>query len=168
MRADNVTRAPLAPILTCLLLVLACGRDGGGAEAARSLEPRAQRFEVKIVQLRRISPLLVRVDTATGMAWRMGLLNEGRWELLPAAAGGVPSPDGSEPGRYSIEPVRQSRGTPTLVRVDRLSGRVWRKGATNAGPWVLVPNPGDEAPPQGAGQLELPAGETPAAGPEAP
>jgi hypothetical protein len=76
----------------------------------------------------------------------MGLMGEGRWEPLAEGPDGVPSPGATAPGRYSIRPISQKRGAPTLVRSDHLTGRVWRKGSKSDGPWVLVPNPGEEEP----------------------
>ena len=142
MQVDNLTRALLAGILACLLILL--GRGFAAEDPAASASP--ERFTVRPVKLQRGPQMLLREDTATGEAWRMGLMDAGRWQPLPEGPDGVPSPGASAPGRYSIRPVSQKRGAPTLVRSDHLSGRTWRKGTKGDGPWILVPNPGEEAP----------------------
>jgi hypothetical protein len=147
MQADNVARALLALILVCLLFLL--GRTWGGGSAADDesavVSGSPERFIIRPVSMRRGSPLLLRVDTATGQVWQMGLMDEGRWGPLLEGPDGVPSPGATEPGRYSIRPVGQRRGGPTLVRTDAVTGRNWRKGSTSKGPWVLIPNPPGEA-----------------------
>jgi hypothetical protein len=71
----------------------------------------------------------------------MGAMQAPRWFPLAEGDEGVPSPDATVPGRYTIEAATQNRGAPTLVRIDRATGRIWRKGSTSTGPWVGVPNP---------------------------
>ncbi len=66
-------------------------------------------------------------------------------EPLAEGSDGVPSPGATRPGRYVVRAISQTRGAPTLVRSDRLTGRIWRKGSKNEGPWVLVPSPGEAA-----------------------
>jgi hypothetical protein len=148
MQVDNLTRALLAGILAFLLILLVqgCSRGSADGDLATAGSPVPERFSLRPVNLQRGPPLLLRHDTATGEAWRMGLMDKGRWEALAEGPDGVPSPGATAPGRYSIRPISQKRGAPTLVRSDRLTGRVWRKGSKSDGPWVLVPNPGDEAP----------------------
>ena len=146
MQVDNLTRALLAGILVCLLILLGQGFGRGSADddrAAASTSP--ERFRLRIIKLQRGAPILLRSDTATGQAWQMGLMDAGRWQPLAEGPDGGPSPDATRPGRYSIHPVAQKRGAPTLVRGDHLTGRIWRKGTKGDGPWVLVPNPGEEA-----------------------
>ena len=145
--ADNVTRALLAAILVCLAILVGRAQSG---EAPAEPEASAVRFEVRPVAMKRGAPLLLRTDTATGEAWSMGAMDAGRWDALREGSAGIPSPGASAPGRYSIRAVVQRRGSPTLVRSDHATGRVWRKGSTNAGPWVLVPNPESPAAPAAA------------------
>lgn len=143
MQADNITRALLGSILVCGLVIV--GQGLGSGEAA--MEPAApapaedMRFEVTPVPRRNASVLLVRLDTVTGQTWEMGALDEGLWKSFAEGPEGVPSPDASEPGRYSLVAVGQRRGAPTLVRTDHRTGRIWRVATTNQGPWVPVPNP---------------------------
>lgn len=146
MRADNVARILLVLILGCLLIPLGCDRSGGGAgdDPAAAASPTRDRFTLRTVSLRRDPPLLLRIDTATGQVWRMGLMDEGRWLPLIEGPDGVPSPGASRSGRYAVRAAGgRGRGGPTLLRTDRVTGRVWRKGSTNQGPWVLIPNPGE-------------------------
>jgi len=147
MQADNVARVLLVLILGCLLILLGQGWSGGSAadDPAAAVSPSPERFILRPVTLRRGPPLLLRVDTATGQLWRMGVMDEGRWEPLVEGPDGVPSPGASAPGRYSVRPIGQRRGGPTLVRTDHLTGRSWRKGSTGKGPWVLIPIPEEEA-----------------------
>jgi hypothetical protein len=147
--ADNLSRALLVLILLCLVFLILRG-EGPGPEALPAPEPTAaqsgvERYSVRMVKLLRGAPIVLRSDTATGEAWRMGLLAPGQWEALPEGPGGVPSAGAEEPGRYSIHAVAQNRGAFTLVRTDHHTGRIWRKGLKNAGGWVAVPNPGEEA-----------------------
>jgi hypothetical protein len=169
MQVDNLSRALLALILVCLLLLLlGLGRSGGSAAVAPPPAASAKHFITHGVKLNRTPPRLIRMNTATGQAWEMGLLDRALWKPLPEGPEGVPSPDATEPGRYVFVAVSQPRGAPTLVRTDHATGRVWRKGSTSKGPWVLVPNPGEE-PPFGAGAEEEPAPEVEeAAAPDAP
>jgi len=146
MQTDNATRALLAVILVCLLLLLGQGWSRGSARDAGAEAPSAERFSLRVIRLQRGAPLLLRSDTATGQAWRMGLMDAGRWEPLAEGSDGIPSPGATRPGRYSIVPVSQQRGAPTLVRTDGVDGRTWRRASKGEGPWVLVPNPGEEAP----------------------
>jgi hypothetical protein len=146
MQVDNLTRALLAAILVCLLIVLGQGyRSGFGAGDLAAASASPERFHVHTIVLLRGAPLLLRSDTATGQAWRMGLMDAGRWEPLAEGPEGIPSPEATRPGRYSITPVAQRRGAPTLVRVDGVDGRTWRRASKGGGTWVLVPNPGDQA-----------------------
>ena len=147
MRADNLTRALLAGILVCLLILLGQGWSRGSADddLATAGSPSPERFSLRPIKLKRGPPVLLRSDTATGQVWQMGLMDAGVWEPLSEGPEGVPSPGATQPGRYGIRSVSQKRGAPTLVRSDLLSGRTWRKGSSNEGPWVLVPNPGEEA-----------------------
>jgi hypothetical protein len=151
MQVDSLTRALLAGILGCLLILLGQGWSRGPADdgLAAADSPNPERFSVRALMLQRGSPLLLRSDTATGQIWRMGLMDAGRWEPLSEGPDGVPSPGATRPGRYDVTAVPQRRGAPTLVRSDQLTGRIWRKGSENKGPWVLVPNP-EEAVPEAA------------------
>ena len=151
-RADNLSRALLGLILICLVVLIV--RDAGDAATpmdapdettAAQVAGPLLRFEVRMIKLQRGAPVMLRTDTATGEAWRMGVLSAGEWELLREGTDGVPSAGAETPGRYSINAVSQRRGAPTLVRSDTATGRVWRKGSKSDGPWVAVPNPG-EAP----------------------
>ena len=147
MQVDNLTRALLAGILVCLLILLGQGFGrGSAADDPAAASPSPERFTVRTIKLQRGLPLLLRSDTATGQIWRMGLMDAGRWEPLSEGPDGVPSPGATAPGRYVVRPVAQKRGAPTLVRSDQLTGRTWRKGSKNEGPWVLVPNPEEEVP----------------------
>jgi hypothetical protein len=146
--ADNLSRVLLALILLCLAVVIL--RDGGGsscspgdrpAEAA-ALRTHGERFATRIIGLQRKPPLMLRTDSATGEAWMMGVQGPGRWEALREGPEGAPSAGAEEAGRYEIVAVNLRRGAPNLVRTDLRTGRVWRKGATNGGSWVAVPNPG--------------------------
>lgn len=138
MQTDHVTRALLGSILVCGLVLLVQGQRAGEAAA----EPSAgERFQLLTVARRNDSVLLIRLDSATGEAWGMSLLGEGRWDPIAEGPEGAPSPDAREPGRYSIVGVGQRRGAPTLVRTDHRSGRSWRVASTNQGPWVPIPNP---------------------------
>jgi hypothetical protein len=158
MQVDNLTRALLAGILACLLILIFQGRSSGPADSvlAAGDAPIAERFNIRPVQLQRGPPLLLRYDTATGQAWRMGLMDAGRWEALTEGTDGVPSPGATAPGRYSIRPVAQKRGAPTLLRSDDLTGRLWRRGSTSEGPWVLVPNPGEAGSTAGPAEAATP------------
>ena len=157
MQADNVSRVLLVLILGCLLILLGQGWSCGSAadDPAAAVSPSPERFTIRPVTLKRGAPLLLRLDRATGQVWRMGVMDEGRWEPLVEGPDGVPSPGASAPGRYAVRSLGQRRGGPTLVRTDRFTGRAWRKGSTGNGPWVLIPNPEEEA---SAGE-EAPAGE---------
>jgi len=162
MQADNVTRGLLAAILLLLVLSWLDGRRAGG-EAAPT-EPRAAavganaRFEIRPVALRRGPPLLVRLDSATGQAWRMGLMDPPAWEPLAEGANGVPAPDADRPGRFAVYAYKQTRGAPTLVRIDSQTGEIWRKGSQDKRPWVPVPNPAAAAPAGGgAEEASVPA-----------
>jgi len=147
MQIDNLARALLAGILVCLLLLLGQGWSRGSADGdlAAADSPIPERFSLRSVRLQRGPPVLLRSDTATGRVWRMGLMDAGRWEPLVEGSDGVPSPGATRPGRYVVRPFSQKRGAPTLVRSDLLTGRLWRKGSTSKAPWVLVPNPSEEA-----------------------
>jgi len=154
--ADNLSRALLALILLCL--VVGVLRDDGGASGApgdapeaAALQTPAERYTIGIIGLNRKPPLMLRTDTATGQAWIMGVLGRGPWEALREAPEGVPSAGADEPGRYEVYSVKLRRGAPNLVRVDHLTGRIWRKGSTNGGAWVAVPNPGEQPPVPDAG-----------------
>ncbi len=147
MQADHAARALLAGILVCLLILLGQGWvRGSAARESSATAPSAARFSVRSYTTKRGPPVLLSSDTATGQIWRMGLMDEGRWEPLVEGPDGVPSPDATKPGRYHVGAIAQRRGAPTLVRSDQLSGRTWRKGSKNQGPWVLVPNPEEEVP----------------------
>lgn len=141
MQADNLSRGLLAAILVCLVLVIA--RDRGAEESASEPAPVSsiERFEVRAIAMRRGPPLLLRTDTATGEGWTMGLMEKGVWEPLAEGAAGVPVPDGDVPGRFSIRAHKQTRGLPTLVRLDTVTGSTWRKGSKTPRPWVAVQNP---------------------------
>jgi hypothetical protein len=164
-RADNLSRALLGLILVCLVVLVL--RGGAAPEPAPSASPEAVgvrshagRFEIRIVALKRNPPLVLRTDSATGETWRMGVMDRGEWEALREGPDGPPSAGEEEPGRYSVKAVAQTRGAPTLVRTDHHSGRIWRKGSTNGGAWVAVPNPGEEPPAPKAAAAEP----TPSAG----
>jgi len=149
MQVDNLTRILLAAILVCLLVFLGQGFGRGGATDDRAADsPIPERFSVRTIRLQRGPPLLLRSDTATGQAWRMGLMDVGRWEPLAEGPDGIPSPGATRAGRYSITPVSQQRGAPTLVRSDSVDGRTWRRASKGGGPWVLIPNPSEGAPAQ--------------------
>jgi hypothetical protein len=148
MQGDNLARALLAAILVCLLILLGQGWSrGSGPDAGdgAAASPSPERFDVRAIRLQRGAPLLLRSDTATGQAWRMGLMDVGRWEPLPEGPDGIPSPGATRPGRYTITPVAQQRGAPTLVRSDSVDGRTWRRASKGGGPWVLIPNPVEAA-----------------------
>jgi hypothetical protein len=158
MQADNLTRALLAGILVCLLILLGQGWSRGSADGdlPTAGSPSPERFSLRPIRLKRGPPVLLRSDTATGQVWRMGLMDAGLWEPLAEGSDGVPSPDATRPGRYEVRPVSQKRGAPTLVRSDLLTGRTWRKGSTGDGPWVLVPNPGEETPAEAPAEAAAP------------
>jgi hypothetical protein len=139
VRTDNLSRGLLAAILVVLVLLIVEHRDtsDGAREPAHAID----RFDVRPIAMRRGPPLLLRIDTATGEAWTMGLMAAPVWERLEEAADGVPEPDAIVPGRFSIHAHKQTRGLPTLVRLDTVTGRVWRKGSMTPRPWVAVPNP---------------------------
>jgi hypothetical protein len=99
------------------------------------------RFTVQRLALKRDS-VLIRTDTATGQAWHMRLLGGDPWVEYREGKQGIPSPDGTTPGRYEIWPETQRRGAPTLVRVDSLTGLVWRTASTGVGFWVPVAETG--------------------------
>ena len=145
MQFDNVSRAQLAAILVCLTLLLAQGCSDAGSPAAGSpsvaAPEQAQRFTVQLLPMRRGPGLLLRLDTATGQAWTMGSMDAAVWIPLREAAEGVPSAGATEAGRYEIWTIAQTRGAPTLVRIDGATGVIWRKGLKSQGPWVAVPNP---------------------------
>jgi len=167
-RADNLSRALLALILVCLVVLLLRSGDAEPAPAEPT-EPvgvrvHGERYDVSMVSLKRGAPLVLRVDTATGEVWRMGLMGPGEWEALREGPEGAPSAGEAEPGRYSVKSVVQMRGAPTLVRSDLRTGRIWRKGATNLGAWVAVPNPGEEPPEPKAAEAAAPAAVEGAAG----
>jgi hypothetical protein len=181
--SDNLSRALLALILVCLVVGIL--RGGGGATCAPKAAPEVaaagsavDRYSLRIIGLQRKPPQMLRTDTATGEAWTMGILDAGPWKPLPEGPEGVPAAGADTPGRYAIIAVKLSRGAPNLVRTDHQTGRVWRKGSMNDGPWVAVPNPGEPsladvkpaarpaapqaapATPEGAGKAdaEVPAG----------
>ena len=149
--SDNLSRGLLAAILLCL--VVGVFRDGGGANSeadtaseAAELQTQDERYAFEVVELQRKPSLILRVDTATGEAWTMGVLSRGRWDALREGPEGVPSAGAEEAGRYEIRAVQSRRGAPNLVRADLQTGRIWRKGSTSVGAWVAVPNPGEEPP----------------------
>jgi hypothetical protein len=148
MQADHAARALLAAILVCLLILLGQSWSrGSAARDASATAPSAKRFIVRpYAASDRGPPILLRSDTATGQIWQMGLMDAGRWEPLSEGPDGVPSPGATKPGRYHVRAIAQRRGAPTLLRSDQLTGRIWRKGSKNKGPWVLVPNPEEELP----------------------
>jgi len=168
MQTDNLSRGLLAAILICLVFLVVEHR-GAGPGAAIAPTAKVKRFEVRPVVMHRGPPLLLRTDTATGQAWTMGLMDAPAWTPLAEGEAGVPEPDANRPGRFSIRPYRQTRGVPTLVRYDSLTGRVWRKGSRSKRAWVAVPNPEAAsgataaAPPAGASQQDLEQSEAAAA-----
>jgi hypothetical protein len=145
-QVDQLSRALLVLILLCLVVLILRGetaRQAPPTEAPPAVSSQVERFNVRMVKLIRGAPIVLRTDTATGEAWRMGLLASGAWEALREGPDGTPSAGADEPGRYSINAVAQSRGSFTLVRTDHHTGRIWRKGLKNSGAWVAVPNPGE-------------------------
>jgi hypothetical protein len=149
MQADNLSRGLLAAILVCFVLLVVEHRSAGedASESAPGPSAAIERFEVRPIAMRRGPPLLLRLDTATGEAWTMGLMDKSAWEPLTEGSAGVPEPDADGVGRFSIRAHNQSRGLPTLVRLDSVTGRIWRKGSKTPRPWVAVPNPGSESSP---------------------
>ena len=148
MQADRVTRAPLGLIFVCLTALAAqvLGGCAEGGQASLGGPGQTERFSLEAYAVPGGSALLLRLDSATGQAWRMRLLAEGRWEPYAEGPEGVPSPGASRAGRYAIVSVQQRRGPATLVRTDSVSGRVWRVGAIGGGNWVPIPNPAKAAP----------------------
>jgi hypothetical protein len=147
-QSDNLSRALLVLILICLVVLVArSGERDAENDPSAAVVPAefSPRYDVRMIKLQRGMPIMLRTDTATGESWTMGLLAAGEWKALLEGADGVPSADSEVPGRYEIHAIPQKRGAPTLVRTDSGMGRVWRKGAKSAGPWVQIPNPG-EAP----------------------
>lgn len=126
---------PMAPaVLVAALLAL----TGCPQQKANPVEPDGVgRFSVERVPLKRDS-ILIRTDTATGQAWSMRLLGQGIWQPYTEGKEGVPSPDGVLVGRYSIKAHSQRRGAPNLVRLDSVTGRIWRTGSMGGGYWVPV------------------------------
>jgi hypothetical protein len=165
MQARHPRTTLLAATALCLALMLVQGCGGGepkaraDSAAAASAESDVDRFDVRPVATKRGPGLLLRTDTATGQAWTMGVMDAAKWNPLREGEAGVPSPDGSASGRYTIRAISHSRGAPTLVRTDHATGRIWRKGASSQGPWVLVPNPD----PSALSEPEPEAGSEPAA-----
>jgi len=144
MQGDNVTRVLLAAILA-LLVAQWVGAGAGGGEASKKSAAAAtsaqDRYQIRPVTLRRGPPLLIRLDTATGQAWSMGLMDKGQWLPIREDAAGVPAPDATRPGRFEVRAHTQSRGAPTLVRLDSQTGQAWRTGSVDRRPWVPIPNP---------------------------
>ena len=138
--ADNLSRALLALILLCLVVGIL--RDGGDASEAAALRTHGERYDVQVIALGRQPALLLRTDSATGEAWRMGAMGPSQWQALREGPDGVPSAGADEPGRYRIHTLTQRKGAPNLIRTDARTGRLWRKGLSNDGAWVAVPNPG--------------------------
>jgi len=155
MQADNVSRGLLAAILVCFVLLVIEDRNPDESVSEPAPAPAIERFVVRPIAMRRGPPLLLRTDTATGEGWTMGLMARGVWEPLAEGAAGVPEPDGDVPGRFSIRAHKQTRGLPTLVRLDTVTGRTWRKGSKTPRPWVAVRNPGSK-PGGTAGSAPMP------------
>jgi len=147
MQGDNLSRGLLAAILVCFVLLVVEHQDAGEGVPESAPSSALDRFEVRPIAMRRGPPVLLRTDTATGQAWTMGLMARSVWEPLAEGADGVPEPDADVPGRFSIRAHRQTRGLPTLVRLDTVTGQVWRKGSKTPRPWVVVPNPGPDSAP---------------------
>jgi len=143
MQADNLARALLVLILACLLFLVA--RDvTGGAAAGDAAAHAALRFDISAARSEKGPGTLLRLDTATGQVWGMGVLDEGLWKPYAEGPDGIPSPGAAVPGRYSLRSFSQRRAGATLVRADSVTGRVWRTPARNDGVWVLIPQPGEE------------------------
>jgi hypothetical protein len=162
--ADNLSRALLAAILLCLAVAVFRGgasSEAGDAAEAAALQSQDERYAFQVVGLLRKPSLILRVDTATGEAWSMGVLSAGRWDALREGPDGVPSAGAEEAGRYEIHAVKLRRGAPNLVRTDLQTGRIWRKGSTSVGAWVAVPNPGEQ--PLAAAKPVVPVAESVAA-----
>jgi len=150
--ADNLSRALLALILLCLVVGILRG-DGGSSPAATGNAPEVaarssggERYILRVIGLQRKPPLMLRTDTATGEAWMMGVQGPGVWKALREGPDGVPAAGAVAAGRFEIYAVKLRRGAPNLVRVDHLTGRIWRTGSTSGGAWVAVPNPGEPSP----------------------
>ena len=143
-RPDRSTFLAVASLSLALLLGQGCDgtrpKAGAGPEPAGAATADVGRFDVRSVALKRGPGLLLRLDTATGQAWTMGVMDAAKWQPTREGADGVPTPDGNVSGRYTIKAIKASRGAPTLVRTDQATGRIWRKPA-NKGQWVAVPNP---------------------------
>ena len=145
MHPHRISRSALALLAASLLALAGCPVEGTRPAGSDQLG----RYTIERIPLKRDS-LMVRADTATGQAWHMRTLGEGLWIAYSEARDGIPSPDGAVSGRYLIRAFSQRRGAPTLVRVDTLTGRTWRTGSLGAGPWVAIPNPGEEIDPGAA------------------
>lgn len=143
MQSDHLVRTLGVPILACLAFLVAC--DVSGRSAAEAQAPDGSgRFEISAARGEKGPGTLLRLDTATGRVWGMGVLDEGLWKPYAEGPDGVPSPGAVAPGRYSLRAFSQRRAGATLVRVDSATGRVWRTPARNDGVWVLIPQPGEE------------------------
>jgi len=148
MHVDNVPRSLLVLMVPFLAFLGAC--DAGCRPDSNASPTGFGRFEISAVRATKREPgTMIRLDTATGRVWEMGALAEGRWNPYAEGDDGVPSPEGVTPGRYSLVAFAQPRAGVTLVRVDSVTGRVWRRPAKHDGGWVLIPQP-EEAPPAAA------------------
>jgi len=142
MQADNLSRALLALMLACLAFLVA--RDVTGRAAAGDPDAAmAGRFAISAVRSEKDVGRLLRIDSATGQVWEMGVVDEGPWKAYAEGPDGTPSPGALAKGRYELQAFTQRRAGTTLVRTDSATGRVWRTPAKNDGIWVLISEPAE-------------------------
>ena len=155
----NTTSKCLAGALVGLMLAgLACLDVSNSAPSADG-DDEKRRF-----QFVRASKMILRLDSALGVVWKVADNGDGGWAML-----GATPDDDDEPnwnGRYGLFALKSRvlGGPPQLLRVDRANGRSWLGLAKAGSRWTPIeegqsPDPaaaGGEDPVADAKPVHLP------------
>lgn len=159
-RPSTMAAWTIGAVLVTGLFGCGPGSDGTPAPGSGDAATRAQ------FQFSRTTNALLRLDSASGQMWLVPLGGEGGWTPLGDAPGPAGQPNAN--GRYRIYSLETKRRglddqpTPTLLRLDGMTGRTWTIEVLDGAQWVAVDEPAMEEP--GLAESEpSPAGGAPTA-----